>query len=247
MQARGTESVFGIHLPFVWFITGARARLHQPPVAAFQVGLNSTRIFSIQYAVSDSCSLTLFSYPIAVPAAPAQRRMSEFEIVARAREGDLAAFEELYEKHKGRVYALSLRLVKNPARAEDMTQEAFVRAWEKLSTFRGRSSFSTWLHRVTVNTVLGRLRSDRRWEDRTTDLGTHEFRLTTSTPRRPNLELDLEQAIRSLPTQARLVFVLHDVEGYQHTEVADLLGIAEGTSKAHLHRARRLLREVLSP
>jgi len=215
-------------------------------VSPFREGLNSPRISSIQYAVSDSCSLALFSYPIAVPAAPAQRRMSEFEIVARAREGDLAAFEELYEKHKGRVYALSLRLVKNPARAEDMTQEAFVRAWEKLSTFRGKSSFSTWLHRVTVNTVLGKLRSDRRWEDKTTDLDTHEFRLTTPTPRRPNLELDLEQAIRSLPTQARLVFVLHDVEGYKHTEVADLLGIAEGTSKAHLHRARRLLREVLS-
>ena len=171
--------------------------------------------------------------------------MAESEIVARARQGDLQAFEELFEAHKGRVYALSLRLVKDPTRAEDMTQDAFVRAWQKLSTFHGRSSFSTWLHRVAVNVILGKLRSESRSADRETAVEDLESLAGARPSNRPDIGIDLEKAITLLPAKARTVFVLHDVEGYRHAEIAELIGIAEGTSKAHLHRARRLLREVL--
>ncbi len=171
--------------------------------------------------------------------------MSETEVVARAQQGDLGAFEELYETHKSRVYALSLRMVRDPSRAEDLTQDAFVRAWQKLASFRARSSFSTWLHRLAVNVILGRLRSEKKWSNRETDLEDLETRLGAPETTQQEIEIDLERAISLLPTKARLVFILHDVEGYRHAEIAELAGIAEGTSKAHLHRARKLLREVL--
>jgi RNA polymerase sigma-70 factor (ECF subfamily) len=171
--------------------------------------------------------------------------MSESEVVARAQQGDLQAFEELYEAHKSRVYALSLRMVRDPGRAEEMTQDAFVRAWQKLASFQGRSSFSTWLHRLAANVILGRLRSEKRWSDRETDFEEIEARHGASETKRQEIEIDLERAISLLPSKARVVFILHDVEGYRHAEIAELAGIAEGTSKAHLHRARKLLREVL--
>lgn len=176
---------------------------------------------------------------------PATRPMSESDLVSCAQAGDLSAFEELYRTHKGRVYALALRLAKDPTRAEDLTQEAFVRAWQKLSSFRGRSSFSTWLHRVAVNVVLGKLRGDKRRSDKTAQLSEIEYRLADSKQGRSTLEMDLETEIRRLPARARIVFVLHDIEGYRHAEIGELVGIAEGTSKAHLHRARRLLRKAL--
>ncbi len=136
-------------------------------------------------------------------------------------------------------------MVADPSRAEDLTQEAFVRAWEKLPSFRGESAFGTWLHRLTVNVVLGRLRSSRRRRGEV--MATEELRVVPERgpAREPGAGIDLERAIAALPPQARLVFVLHDVEGFRHAEIAGLAGIAEGTSKAHLHRARRLLREAL--
>ena len=139
--------------------------------------------------------------------------MAESEIVARAQQGDLQAFEELFEAHKGKVYALSLRLVKDPTRAEDMTQDAFVRAWQKLSTFHGRSSFSTWLHRVAVNVILGKLRSESRSADRETVVEDLESLAGARPSNRPDLGIDLEKAITLLPAKARTVFVLHAVEG----------------------------------
>lgn len=227
-------------------------RVHREPTILVLGGsteprkrLNPTRGLCIQYAVSESYTLALTSFPLALNSMPATRSMSESDLVSRAQEGDLTAFEELYRMHKGRVYALALRLTKDPTGAEDLTQEAFVRAWQKLSTFRGRSSFSTWLHRVAVNVVLAALRSAKSRSDKTTDLGAIEHRLTDMKQRRSTLEMDLERGIRLLPARARVVFVLHDIEGYRHAEIADLVGIAEGTSKAHLHRARRILREVL--
>lgn len=188
-----------------------------------------------------------YTLPTAPPAAPRalSDTMAERELVARAQEGDLEAFESLYRSHVGRIYALCLRMVADPARAENLTQEAFVRAWEKLRSFRGRSAFATWLHRLTVNVVLGEVRSRGRRRDE--GVAVEELRVVPDPqPRRdPAAKLDLERAIAELPTQARMVFVLHDVEGFQHREIGQLLGIAAGTSKAHLHRARRLLREVL--
>ncbi len=165
--------------------------------------------------------------------------------VDRARKGDAQAFEELYRENVGRVYAICLRMTGNASEAEDLAQEALVRAWQKLGSFRGESSFSTWLHRLTVNLVL----SDRRSKSRrakyvtvTDDLT--RFEKKTPGPA-PHVPLDLEQAIATLPEGARNVFVLHDVEGYRHTEIAKMMGIATGTTKAQLHRARKLLREVL--
>lgn len=177
--------------------------------------------------------------------AMAERPSSDRELVERARRGDVAAFGELFTAHQRRIYALCLRMTADPSRAEDLTQEAFVRAWQKLGSFRGRSRFLTWLHRVTVNVVLGDLRSRGRWEARLTDLEQPATEARAAVRRHPEAALDLERAIEELPPQARMVFVLHDVEGYRHREIAEMSGLAEGTSKAHLHRARRFLREVL--
>jgi RNA polymerase sigma-70 factor (ECF subfamily) len=164
--------------------------------------------------------------------------------VRRAQQGDAAAFGELYRTHAGRIHALCLRLEGDQTRAEELTQDVFVRAWERLSTFRGESAFGTWLHRLAVNVVLADRRSLWRRGRRL---------LFTGDPaafERPGEAVsgnasDLEGAIAGLPPGARTVFVLHDIEGYTHDEIARLSGIAEGTSKAQLFRARRLLREAL--
>jgi len=165
--------------------------------------------------------------------------------VARAQAGDTDAFEHLYRTHVGRVHAVCLRMTGNLAQAEEATQEAFVRAWRKLGSFRGDSAFSTWLHRLTVNVVLTGLRSEKRRTARV--IGTDDLTAFERAPRRPapGARMDLEQAIAALPDRARTVFVLHDVEGYRHNEIAAMLGLATGTSKAQLHRARKLLRKEL--
>ncbi len=168
---------------------------------------------------------------------------SEADLVRRARRGDARAFEAIYRGQVGRVYALCLRMVADPAQAEELTQEAFVRAWRKLGSFRGSSSLPTWLHRLTVNVVLDFLRSRQRWRSRFTDALPPE----PSAPARrdPAQVVDLERAIARLPPRARAVFVLHDVEGLRHREIARLLDISVGACKAHLHRARHRLREIL--
>ena len=167
-------------------------------------------------------------------------------LVRRAARGDVEAFEALYRRSVGRVFALCLRMCGNRSLAEDLTQEAFVRAWQKLPSFRGDSAFATWMHRLTVNVVLGHLRSSGRRQDRESAAG--DLWGTTEAGRsdRPADAVDLERAIAALPDRAREVFVLHDVEGYKHTEIADLAGMAVGTSKAQLNRARRLLRRALT-
>ncbi|WP_366515003.1 RNA polymerase sigma factor [Solimonas terrae] len=166
--------------------------------------------------------------------------------------GDTRAFEQLYRRHVGRVFGLCLRLVDGDrARAEQHTQDAFVRAWEKLASFRGDAQFSTWLHRLTVNLVLGEHRLLKRWVtfDETpgdTDDGSGDAALGEHPQQRAGERLDLERALAKLPKGARTVLMLYDVEGYAHEEIAELTGIAVGTSKAQLHRARRLMREMLS-
>lgn len=166
-------------------------------------------------------------------------------LVARAQGGDSAAFEQLYRLHVGRVYALCRRLCRDESEAEELTQEAFVRAFERLDLFRGESAFTSWLHRLTVNVVLGKWRGQSRYRQRVLPLDDFE----DFDPPGPTLAggaaLDLERAIGQLPQGARTVFVLFDIEGYTHDEIAETTGLAVGTSKAQLHRARRLLREAL--
>jgi len=172
-------------------------------------------------------------------------RAEERRLVSRAQAGDMAAFEELYRRNVGRVYALCMRMAGDASLAEELAQDVFVRAWERLGTFRGESAFSSWLHPLTVNVALSERRARRRRVARvmTTDDLT-PFEKPTRTPG-PEASLDLEKALAALPPGARSVFVLHDVEGYRHQEIAEMTGVAEGTSKAQLHRARRMMRETL--
>ncbi len=166
-------------------------------------------------------------------------------LLAAAVQGDEGAFEQIYRTHVGRVYALVVRLADNPSHADQLTQDVFVRTWERLSTFRGESSFTTWLHRLAVNVILTDRRSAWRRTRRITPAGDLIDLEPEAKPVTPGLRLDLDGAIAGLPPGARTVFVLHDVEGYEHAEIAALTGIAVGTSKAQLFRARRLLREAL--
>jgi RNA polymerase sigma-70 factor (ECF subfamily) len=169
----------------------------------------------------------------------------DVELVRRAAGGDVAAYEELYRKHVGRVFGLCLRMTRDRGEAEEMVQDVFVRVWDKLHSFRGGSAFSTWLHRVAVNTVIENLRAKARWRDRHDAAADPEVAADYGFANLAGADIDLERAILQLPVQARLVFVLHDVEGNKHREIAALTGLAVGTCKAHLHRARKLLREKL--
>lgn len=168
-----------------------------------------------------------------------------FEDVSAAATGDRRAFERLYQAHVDRVYALSVRMLGDSGLAEEVTQDVFVRVWQKLPSFRGDSTFSTWLHRVAVNVVLTRRKTTGQQQGRTVD----DEQAVESAPGRPAHvadRLDLDAAIAGLPNGARRVFVLHDVEGFTHEEIGQQLGITPGGSKAQLHRARMLLRAALS-
>ncbi len=167
----------------------------------------------------------------------------EADWIARAQRSDSGAFEALYRMHIDKVYGLCLRMTGNVAEAEDCAQEAFIQAWNKLDRFRGDSAFSTWLHRIAVNSVLGRMRKSKRERDRiqaVNVIGDSPAAVADSGQLR-----DLAEAVDRLPEGARHVFVLYAVYGYSHEEAGDMLGIAAGTSKAQLHRARRLLAQQL--
>jgi RNA polymerase sigma-70 factor (ECF subfamily) len=166
--------------------------------------------------------------------------------VQLAANGDRHAFERLYRANINRVYAVCARMCGDRSRAEELAQDAFVRAWERLPQFRGDSAFSTWLHRLTVNVVLEAQRTERRNRARI-DSDDALDSVPPVTRREHHAErMDLDVAIAALPPGARAVFALHDVEGYKHEEIAEMLDITSGGSKAQLHRARRLLREALS-
>jgi RNA polymerase sigma-70 factor (ECF subfamily) len=165
--------------------------------------------------------------------------------IRQAQRADAPAFEKLYRLHVDRVYGLCLRMTGNVSEAEDCTQDAFIQAWNKLTKFRGDSTFSTWLHRIAVNSVLGRMRKSRRERDRI-DAAAELAAPALVTGDDGELR-DLAGAIERLPEGARHVFVLQAVYGYSHNEVSKMLGIATGTSKAQLHRARKLLMEELQP
>lgn len=192
----------------------------------------------------------------APPVSPGvNNRLSEAEAIERAQAGDAAGFEYLYRLHNRRVYALCLRMVKDTAEAEDLTQEAFLLLFRKIHTFRGESAFSTWLHRLAVNLVLMRLRKkslpvlsieaipdadDETAPLRPLELGAPDLILEGAIDR-----LNLERCIQQLPTGFRKIFVLHDIQGYRHREIANLLGRSVGDSKSQLHKARKRLRESL--
>ena len=179
---------------------------------------------------------------------------SEAETIQRASEGDPTAFECLYRSHCKRVYAICLRMVGNTTDAEDLTQEAFLLLFRKLQTFRGESAFSTWLHRLVVNTVLMHLRKkslpavsmegssapDGETAPPSIDIAASDLLLEGSIDR-----INLGRCIAQLPAGSRAVFVMHDIQGYQHNEIAEMLGRSEGVSKSQLHRARKRLRQLL--
>jgi RNA polymerase sigma-70 factor (ECF subfamily) len=189
---------------------------------------------------------------------PPQKRMmasgmSEAEAIERAKQGDGGCFEALYGMHKRRVYSLCLRMTGNTAEAEDLTQEAFLQLYRKIATFRGESAFSTWLHRLAVNVVLMHLRKkglpevslqetlEPTEEDGPKkDIGAQDQVLAGSIDR-----VNLERAIESLPPGYRIIFVLHDIEGYEHNEIAEMMGCSIGNSKSQLHKARMKLRDLL--
>ena len=164
--------------------------------------------------------------------------------VALAAAGDQSAFERLYRTHVARIHGLTRRML-GTQEADEVTQDIFVRTWQKLGQFRGESAFSTWLHRLAVNVVIERRRSFAIQRERISDDPT-ALDLMTVGPARADLKVDFEAAIGQLPPGAREIFVLHDVEGYKHREIAAMLDIATGTSKRQLHRARMLMRQHLS-
>ena len=171
---------------------------------------------------------------------PAAERPSD---VARAAAGDVRAFEDLYRMHLPRVHGLVRRMTAGRD-ADELTQDVFVRVWQKLGTFRGDSSFTTWLHRLAVNVVIERFRTDQVRRARMYD-GEGVFDTLPAPAQTRDIGMDFEAALEKLPDGARQIFVLHDVEGYKHHEIATLLEISAGTSKAQLHRARMMLRRHL--
>ena len=166
--------------------------------------------------------------------------------VALAATGDRRAFERLYQANAGRIFALCVRMAGDRTAAEELTQDVFVRAWQKLAQFRGESSFSTWLHRLAVNVVLNARKQEGRHRSRHDEMDEQSEALAQPGLPVPGLSMDLEAAIAALPPGARKVFVLHDVEGYTHEEIAEMNGVTTGATKSQLHRARMLLREALN-
>ncbi len=176
-------------------------------------------------------------------AATQSAQSDEASFIARAKASDTRAFEALYRMHVDKVYGLCLRMTGNVSEAEDCTQEAFIQAWNKIAKFRGDSAFSTWLHRIAVNAVLGRMRRSKREQDRIQAAA--EVAPAPASAADTGELRDLSDAVDRLPEGARHVFVLSAVYGYSHDEASRMLGIAVGTSKAQLHRARRLLAQQL--
>ena len=177
---------------------------------------------------------------------PTEDKTATLDYIRRAQAGDVDAFEVLYREHSGRVYALCVRLkAGDRSDATELMQDVFIKAWRRLETFRGDCAFGSWLHRLAVNTMLENARSDRRRTARVLSMEDTSLLPGAARSSGIDLKMDMEEAVASLPRGARLAFVLHDVEGYQHQEIAEQLSVSVGTVKAQLHRARRLLRARL--
>lgn len=169
----------------------------------------------------------------------------EKDLVFRAQQGDQVAFHQIYLKHYKRIYALCWRMLADKDSAEDVCQEVFVQLWQKISNYRGESKFSTWLHSVATNTVLGYLRKQKNWLKRVFSIENQEI-IEATVEDNDDTELEvLDKHIQLLPERARLVFVLFAIEGYRHEEIAKMLSMAVGSSKSQFHRAKKLLKESL--
>lgn len=175
--------------------------------------------------------------------------MTDYELSQLSSDGDMAAFEEVYNRHHRRVYAICLRMLKNTNEAEDLTQDVFIQLHRKIGSFRGDSAFTTWLHRLTVNQVLMHFRKRTVKFEKTTDEGEPPVQIVrgSESPRRMPVvdKIAIENAIKELPNGYKNVFILHDIEGFEHEEVARILGCSVGTSKSQLHKARLKLRKLL--
>ncbi len=173
----------------------------------------------------------------------------DYELTKLSAKGDMVAFEEIYNRHHRRVYSICLRMLQNTTEAEDLTQDVFIQLHRKIGSFRGDSAFTTWLHRLTVNQVLMHFRKRNVKFEKTTQEGETPIQIVggTQNPRKMPVvdKIAIEDAIAQLPDGYRNVFVLHDVEGYEHEEVARILGCSVGTSKSQLHKARLKLRKLL--
>ncbi|HMS65044.1 MAG TPA: RNA polymerase sigma factor [Ignavibacteria bacterium] len=171
----------------------------------------------------------------------------DFQLIKQSLEGNCDSYKELFMKYVNRIHSLCLRISADIHLAEDLTQEVFIKAWEKLDKFNYESKFSTWLHSIAVNQFLMHLRSEKRETDKTEEFGKeNDTGLSKALQLQNDQRIDLENAIEKLPEQARTVLVLHDIEGYKHIEISKMMNIQSGTSKAHLHRARKILRKELS-
>jgi RNA polymerase sigma-70 factor (ECF subfamily) len=184
-----------------------------------------------------------------IPANIKERSNTDYELAQLAAGGDMTAFEQIYQKHHRRVYSLCLRMTQNPPEAEDLTQEVFIQLFRKLGSFRGESAFTTWLHRLTVNQVLMYFRKRSVRDEKTTEDGETPDQIVAGTENPMAMpivdRLALDKAIAQLPPGYRTVFILHDVEGYEHEEVGRIMHISTGTSKSQLHKARMKLRILL--
>jgi RNA polymerase sigma-70 factor (ECF subfamily) len=190
--------------------------------------------------------------PCAAGSLPLEREesSSEYELAQRAAKGDIEAFAEIYQTYYRRVYGLTFRMTRNVVEAEDLTQDVFVHLYKKIGSFRGESAFATWLHRFTFNRVLMHFRKSSVKRERTTDDGETPLQVSPGTDNPHQMaiydRMMLDQAITQLPPGYRIAFVLHDVEGYEHAEIARMLGCSVGTTKSQLHKARMKLRKLLT-
>jgi len=167
------------------------------------------------------------------------------DLTAQARAGSKSAFERLYRAHVGKVYAVCLRILGDPSSAEDVTQKVFIRSWEKLPSFRGESSFGSWIYRLAVNAAINELKALKLMKNRDDLLKNLQSEPAGEVSNTQDAQIDLERAVAALPQGARIVFVLHEIMGFNHEDIAVSLGLSKGTSKAQLARARKLLREAL--
>ena len=177
------------------------------------------------------------------------KNASDYELTQASANGDMGAFEEVYNRHHRRVYAICLRMLKNVTEAEDLTQDVFIQLYRKIGSFRGDSAFTTWLHRLTVNQVLMHFRKRNVKYEKTTEEGEAPLQIVGGTENPSKMpvvdKIALQNAIEQLPPGYKNVFILHDIEGYEHEEVARILGCSVGTSKSQLHKARLKLRKLL--
>ena len=201
------------------------------------------------FQTEESTSVPVFQTPLTAEIETVEADAPDFRLTKLAALGNIAAFELLYERYHRRTYSLCLRMTSNPTEAEDLTQEVFIQLFRKIGSFRGDSAFSTWLHRLTVNQVLMHFRRRSVKNEKTSNDGEIPEQIVPGTEnqaRMPVLDrIALTRAVEELPPGYKSVFILHDVEGYEHEEVARILGISVGTSKSQLHKARLKLRGLL--